>query len=294
MKNITYGFLFLLATTLAVSFMGCSKPKVEDRGLSETSLNADFTVTPVSGSANRFILKAADSSYILSKWDLGDGAGASTGSPTKEIFLPDAGAYTITHYAVGKGGQGFTATKNVTVATSDPNAGNLVQGGKFANATDWAKWTLNNTNPNGNAKWTFTAGKATLTSNGWSGSGIYQAIPVVAGKKYKVDMVASSTSGCVDTWFEVYIGYNVPVFGSDYNGDPSVHKYPYRSINTWDGSGKAAFSGKISDLGTVNADKNLGVFTATQTGTIYLGIRGGGSDMKDGISITNVEFRGTN
>ena len=136
MKNITYSFILLFTTTLSVSFIGCSKPEVDNRGLSETSLNADFTVTPVSGSANRFVLKAADSSYILSKWDLGDRAGASIGSPTKEIFLPDAGSYTVTHHAVGKGGQAFTATQNVNVATSDPNAGNLVQGGKFANATD--------------------------------------------------------------------------------------------------------------------------------------------------------------
>lgn len=291
MKNIMYSYFLLLATTLAVSYAGCSKPKVDDRGLSETSLNPNFTISSLSGSANRFVLKAADSSYILSKWDLGDGAGASIGSPTKEIFLPDAGAYTITHYAVGKGGQAFSTTQNVTVATSDPTAGNLVQGGKFANATDWAKWTLNNTNPNGNARWTFSTGKATLTSNGWSGSGVYQAISVVAGRKYKVDMVASSTSGCVDTWFEVYVGYKAPVFGSDYNGDNGTK---LRSINTWDGSGKSAFSGKISDIGVVNPSANGGIFTASQSGTVYLGIRGGGSDMKDGISITNVEFRGTN
>jgi phage tail sheath gpL-like len=61
-------------------------------------------------------------------------------------------------------------------------------------------------------------------------------------------------------------------------------------IKTWNGTGTAAFSGKIGVVGTATDD---GVFSATATGTVYLVIRGGGNDMMDGISITNVEFIGS-
>lgn len=37
-----------------------------------------------------------------------------------------------------------------------------------------------------------------------------------------------------------------------------------------------------------------GTFVATKTGTVYFAIRSGGNDMKSGISIKNVEFRGVN
>jgi len=186
---------------------------------------------------------------------------------------------------VGAGGVlSSAATQTVVVTTSDPNAGNIIKGGKFATASDIAQWTI--ANPSSSATWSFANGKATLTATGSNGNGIYQAISVVAGKTYQINMLASSTSGCVDTWFEIYCGYGTPVPGTDYSEGGKLY-----SINTWDGSGKTAFSGKISTIGTVAAD-NKGVFTATKTGTVYLMIRGGGSDMKSGISITNVEFRG--
>ena len=69
----------------------------------------------------------------------------------------------------------------------------------------------------------------------------------------------------------------------------SIH-YTKLYDNTWDGTGKIPFAGKITDVGSTT-DAN-GVFSATETGTVYLVIRGGGSNMGDGISITNIEFRG--
>ncbi|RRQ45468.1 hypothetical protein [Chryseobacterium sp. SC28] len=286
----------ILFLGLSLSALSCVPDSVDGdgNGLAPGNLDAAFTVAETS--ANHYKLTAKDQSYLVSRWNLGDGSGFYNGKMVEDIFLPDAGVYQVQHQAIGQGGiVGGTASQTVTVAVPDPVAGNLVQGGKFLDAADWSKWTINNTGPG--AQWVFTGpsgndpfGKATLTATDSAGQGIYQAIQVVAGRKYNIDMVASSTSGCVDTWFEVYCGYNVPIPGSDYNGDGTV----YRSINTWDGSGKEPFSGKISIIGAVNPSKNSGIFTATQNGTVYLGIRGGGADMKDGISITNVEFRGTN
>lgn len=283
--KLIYSLSFILTIGMMAVMESCSSD-MTDNGLSpKSTLDASFTVTPVTSSPNKFVLTSNNENYIFSQWDLDDGGGYAREDNSYTVFLPDAGTYNIKHRVVGAGGvMSNPATQTVVVATSDPNSGNLVKGGKFATASDISQWTI--ANPSSSATWSFTSGKATLTATGWNGNGIYQAISVIAGKSYKINMLASSTSGCTDTWFEVYCGYSAPVPGTDYSEGGKLY-----SINTWDGSGKTPFSGKISNIGTVAAD-NKGVFTATQTGTVYLMIRGGGADMKSGISITNVEFRG--
>jgi hypothetical protein len=277
--------LFYIAAAGMIA--GCSKPKVEDHGITESNLNAEFTITSVSGSANKFVVAASDSSYIFSKWDLDNGAGPAAGKHSQEIFLPDAGTYKITHYAVGKGGVSFNASKTVTIATSDPNSGNLVQGGKFESAADEAKWTrLNISAPY--VQWTRANGKMTATGGSWGHSAIYQTIQVQANKDYRFDMIVSG-SGATDTWFEVYFGTTAPVQDKDYtSGDKQL------GLSTWDGCGGSVFSGSLATIGCVGplAGKN-GKIRFTQAGTIYLVIKTGGANLgTSGISIDNVELRG--
>lgn len=277
-NNFKIIFYALIISSISI-FNSCKEDLVDNGFTSSTKLDASFTVTSVSTSPNKFVLTSSNENYILSQWDLDDGGGYARGNNKDTIFLPDAGTFNVKHKVMGAGGVfSDIATQTITVATSDPNSGNLVVGGKFVTADDIAKWTI--TDPNA-TPWIFANGKATLKAT----NGIYQAINVTAGKSYKINMVASSTSGCVDTWFEVYCGYGVPVQGTDYSEGGKLY-----SINTWDGNGKTPFNGKISTIGTVAAD-NTGIFKATKTGTAYLVIRGGGS-LQDGISITNVEFRG--
>lgn len=278
----------LLYIVAAVSiFAGCSKPEVDDHGITESNLNADFTITPVAGSSYRFIVTANDSSYIFSKWDLDNGAGPAAGNHSQPIFLPDAGTYKITHYAVGKGGVSFNASKTVNIATSDPAAGNLVQGGKFESAADEAKWTrLNIDQPY--VQWTRANGKMTATGGSWGHSAIYQSIQVQANKDYRFDMIVSG-SGASNTWFEVYFGTDAPSQGNDYtSGGRQL------GLSTWDGCGGAVFSGSLATIGCVGplVGKN-GKVRFTQAGTIYLVIKTGGENLgTSGISIDNVEFRG--
>src|SRR5688572_411823 len=119
MKNISKTFFQFLIAAIAISVIAsCKKTEVVDRGLIDTNLNANFTLTPVAGKINTFIAQVKDSSYIGHKWDLGNGT-AVIGKATQEVFLPDAGEYTIKHYAIGKGGAIFTAEQKVTIATSD-------------------------------------------------------------------------------------------------------------------------------------------------------------------------------
>jgi len=267
---------------LPLAMIACSETNYGDINLTritKSNLDASFTVVPIV--ANKYKLTSTNNkNVIFSHWDLGDGAFAkfNTGDT---IFLPDAGSYTIRRFVVGAGGiSSDTISQTITVATSDPTSGNLVQGNKFTTPDDVAKWTIGGTGSGGAGAWAFTPGKATLTSTG----GIYQAINVTGGFKYKIDMQVSSTSGLIDSWFEVYCDYTNPTTVSgDYSKGGTI-----LSINTWSGSGKTPFSGKLSSVGTATALK--GIFTATTTGTVYLLIRGGGN-MQAGVSITNVEFR---
>jgi hypothetical protein len=284
MKKTLNNFHYLLFALAAVCMISsCKKSTVVDRGITESNLDATFKVTSVAGSANKFLLTANNSSYILSKWDLGTGAGPAIGKQEQEIFLPDAGTYIITHHAFGKGGNSFTATQTIVVATSDPVAGNLVQGGKFANATDHSKWTILNIGGN-NGGWVFGSGSVVCSTFGnWSQQGIYQAINVVGGKAYKIDMIVSSPLGLVDTWFEVFANSAVPVQGNDYAFGGQV-----RGINTWTGCGLSAFSGLISTVGCLGS----ATVTFPTSGTIYLVIKMGGGTSRS-VTVKNVEMRGT-
>jgi hypothetical protein len=282
-KVILNRYIYLMLSIITLSSLGSCQSDDVDNGLSDANVDPSFTITAVEGSANKFTLTAQTKNVLGSKWDFGDGAGMSFGKMTESLFLPDAGTYTITHAAIGRGGIINTATQEIVVATPDPVAGNILKGGRLANSDDWSKWTI--TNPASSASIVFASGSATLTANGWAGNGLYQEINVVAGKKYIIDMVTSSTTGCSNTWVEVYCGYSEPVTGTDYSEGGKL-----RALSTWDGCATAPFSGKISVVGC-KPENNLGIFTATATGTAYLVIRGGGEDMKAGIKFQNIEMR---
>jgi len=277
---------------IAVAFLGlnsaCQPEDAGDgNGLNPSNLDGSFTVTNVS--TNRFTLTGNNKNNILSKWDLDDGAGFFNGTDLQNIFLPDAGTYIVKHKVYGQGGvEGTVATQTINVAASDPNSGNLVVGGKFETAADISNWTVLNISASG-TNWTFANGKATVTGGGWNQQAFYQAINVVAGKTYSIDMVCSSTTGVSNTWFEVYASSTMPVQNNDYSAGGKK-----RNINTWAGCGGTPFSGKISNIGCSDSGtvQNDGVFTATTTGVIYLVIKCGGENLQGGISVDNVEFRG--
>lgn len=284
---------YTIYLNLSVLAFSCIPDNIDGdgNGLTPTNSDASFTVTKTS--ENHYRLSSSNNNFLVSKWDLGDGGGFGPGPNIYDVFIPDEGTYNVQHQIIGQGGLvGGTASQTIKVEKSDPAAGNMIQGGKFADAADVAKWSLSFPNPSGTALWTFTDGKATFVAKGWERNVMYQAVNVVAGRKYQADAIVSS-KGVSDSWFEIYIGYTKPSANTDYTGDGNDSTW-LRGINTWAGSGTSAFNGKISNVGSKNANNPTGTFTATQTGTAYFAIRSGGNDMKDGISITSVEFRGVN
>lgn len=283
-------FLLLFFMTVVLGFTSCQpEDSIVDNGLTDSNVNASFEIIPVTGKVNVYRLVANTKGVTSSFWDTG--AGAYAGKMDEEISLPDAGTYTISHTAIGRGGGKASASKELIVPTTDPAKGNLVQGGKFSTPEDQAKWTILNLSPTGAAFWSFQNNSATIHSpGGWAQEGIYQAIDVVKDKEYTIDMFVSSASGSDESWLEVYASKVAPTSGVEYKSNKVM------GLSTWDGCAKAAFSGMLSKVGCVKNDvgaKVSNVVKFDETGKIYLLIRSGGNTFtKDGITVSKVELRG--
>ncbi|WP_207423019.1 hypothetical protein [Desertivirga brevis] len=273
-----------MASTIAI-YSACTPDDAGDgNGLDSPDLVADFTITPVANRANYYVLKANTDGVISVKWNLGKGASdPAAGKTVDTVFYPDAGTYTITQIAVGKGGVQKSTTKQLNVPTSDPEAGNLILDPKMDDPT---KWTVTRRGTNANVQ--FAGGKAVFTGSAFDGVAISQPVQLVAGKKYKIDMTVSG-GGAVDTWMEVYLGKGVPANGADYNEGGKI-----MGLSTWDGCGNSTFNGQLAQIGCTG-DRRNGVVTVNSSGTYYLVIRSGsGSTMgPNGISLDNIELRGT-
>lgn len=280
--NIIKPFLF---GALAIGlYTGCKPENFENgNGLTDPNFTAAFSVNPVPGKENYYALQATETGVLGIKWDMGDGSGPRNGKAIDTAFFPDAGKYTITLTAIGKGGVSQSASQDVTVANSDPKAGNLLLGAKMQPGDEpyWKNLQISN-------GVTFTMKDGKMVAMGGSGghAAVYQAVDVVAGQKYNVDMTISG-SGATDTWFEVYADTKVPTDGQDYSSDNKL-----LSLNTWGGCGNAAFSGSLS---AISCSGNGNSISFPNGGTIYLVIKSGGLDLgTTGISFTNVSLRGIN
>ncbi|ULC58013.1 PKD domain-containing protein [Flaviramulus sp. BrNp1-15] len=285
--KLNKGFQYV-AIALATFVVACQPDELgHGNGLTTTDLDAGFIITKVADANNTYLL-TANSSYITSSWDIDNGAGFYSGGTSEEVFYPDAGTYSVKHKVTGIGGIAETFTQTIDVETSDPVAGNLVRGGKFLDASDHSEWTILNISGSG-AIWTFNTGSATIVASGWNQQGIYQAIEVIAGKEYKIDMIVSG-DGNNETWFEVFASTVEPVQWNDYANNVVM------GLNTWAGCGIGTFSGSLSSVGCVDnsySSSRSNTVTFDTSGTIYLVIKCGGSTTP-GITITNVEMRGTN
>jgi hypothetical protein len=284
-------YLMLALATLGTIIVSCEPDTAgAGNGLEDPNVDASFTIIPVVGKVNTYLLEPVKKNVLTSYWKVGKVE--YYGKMELEISLPDKGTYKIVHTAVGRGGKTNATTQDLIVAANDPEKGNLVKGSSFLDAADQAQWTNLHLNTNGLASWTFTPGFATINASGttWNQEGIYQAIDVVKDKEYTIDMFVAATSGSPDFWFEVYAGKTVPTSGVEY-GDNKV-----MGLSSGDGCGKAAFEGKLSLVGCVKntaAGKVSNVVKFSETGKVYLVIRSGGNGFTPtGIKITEVEFRG--
>lgn len=212
-------------------------------------------------------------------WDLGSGSFGDGKTITK--FFPEKGSYVVRMKIFTEGG---TAESSQTITVNEDFKGqNLLKGGemKTADASNWTVLSISN-----GVNWNFGATGATASGGNGGHQGIYQAVTVEAGKKYKFDARVFG-SGAADTWFEVYINEKAPVAGQDYSGGASL-----TGLNTWNGCGSSPFDGKLSAISCGGAGNEI---QFNKSGTVYVVIKTGGSNLgTTGITLTDVEFYAIN
>lgn len=215
-------------------------------------------------------------------WDFGDGATSTELHPTHSF--PDFGVYTVKLTVTGLLGDVVTKEQEVTVADN-----NLLEGGGFeaGDHVHWQNWSSQNNNPPqfGYTDDGPTGGYgAALRFPSFSNSGgstnqlIYQAVEVEAGKRYQFSARIKVPSGASQAYYQFYISRDANTWVEN-NTDQANH---FLVINSWHGWGQlnnsTAFDGRLIDA----ANKSYGfgaatggVYTATTTGTVYIGVQAG-------------------
>lgn len=111
-RSISLSLLsFLSVCILTVS---CSKDKHE---LGNKAV-ASFTVTPVTGKANTYLLTSTSQNAFRYQWDIGAGQGIRSGKEVDTAYFLFKGTYNVKLYAHGRGGFD-TAVQTITVANDD-------------------------------------------------------------------------------------------------------------------------------------------------------------------------------
>ena len=206
-------------------------------------------------------------------WNFGDETGTSTDENPTYVYA-EAGIYTVTLTATIGGGS-YTYSEELTVLSLPPV--NLVVNGTF---DDESAWTIISYNTTEAGTCTIADGVATINdaveTAEWGTEahmGMYQSITVKAGT-YQVDMDVT-TNGANEAWFEVWIGTDEPVAGSDYS-DPHTKAL---SLSMWDCyDTNSTYSGPMAAVSCQDTDGSV----TLDAGTYFLVIRGGGLTLGEG------------
>lgn len=261
---------------------------------------ADFDLAVTSFGLNTVFVNsslAADASV----WNFGDGSSTSTEMTPSHKF-PAYGTYTVKLTVTGLLGDISLKTKSIQIVDN-----NLIKGGGF-DTGDMALWNTFNADVvpvfgytgdkpaagfDGNLRWpSFTGSVKGL---------IYQAIQVTAGNKYKFTAQVKVPAGASQSFLQFYISKNRSLWVEN-NSSPD-NNFIY-GLNTWNGWGSnqnsKALDGEISQLASSNGNYGLlasknGIYTATTTGTVYVGIgvlasngKSNGDFLVDNISLVLV------
>jgi PKD repeat protein len=117
---IKRGALSLLGLSFVSALLIHCTPDKSDMELGALP-DASFTVTPVSGKINTYLLTSTTAGAFMYRWDLGNGVKIKNGKAVDTAYFPFAGSYDVKLTAFGKGGYD-SAMQKVTIANDDPNA----------------------------------------------------------------------------------------------------------------------------------------------------------------------------
>lgn len=109
----------LLMIVAAIAWFAGCKPDtaVPDQG---GKPKAAFTVTPVAGKTNTYVLTASTSGAFIWRWDIGDGSKPVNGSQTDTAYYGSKGTYKVQLVVVTKGGYD-SLSQTIQVDSDDPN-----------------------------------------------------------------------------------------------------------------------------------------------------------------------------
>ncbi len=145
-RNINTTYYWLLLLLVPVFIPGCSpKSSFGDIG---NKPQAAFTVTPIAGKVNTYLLTSTTADAFYYRWNIGDGGGARTGRKIDTAYYPEKGEYTVKLLLMSGGGIDSTTVK-VSVAADDPNG----CAGRKALLTGCASKTWILDQPGGGALW---------------------------------------------------------------------------------------------------------------------------------------------
>lgn len=147
-------FLFLILFSPFI-FLSC---EYDTRGLGPEPV-ASFTVTPVAGQVNKYLLTSTSQNSFRNDWDKADGSGYKTGKQIDSVYFPDKGTYTVKLLVFGHSGMDSTS-QVVNVANDDPAA---ITPFKLLTGNSTRKWKLA---PEAGALWIGPDAATTWWQNG--------------------------------------------------------------------------------------------------------------------------------
>jgi len=117
-KLIKYSSSSIWIISLFILLFFSCKYDVKDLGPKPV---ASFTVTPIAGQVNKYLLTSTSTNAFRFDWDKASGAGYVKGNAIDTVYFPDRGDYTVKLLVFGQSGMD-SASKVINVANDDPAA----------------------------------------------------------------------------------------------------------------------------------------------------------------------------
>lgn len=160
-----YPITLLVIILSSILFNGC---KYDVKDLQPKPV-ASFTVTPVAGANNKYLLTSTSQNGFRYDWDKGSGSYVQ-GKAIDTVYFPYMGNYTVRLFLFGQSGTD-SARQIITVAANDPSACAGTQLGFITSCTA-KKWKLDpaagaykvGPGPNDGSWWSSNAGDVTARS----------------------------------------------------------------------------------------------------------------------------------
>jgi hypothetical protein len=249
MKQTINRYTGILIVAVSTMFFSACKYKVADL---MPKPEASFTVTPVSGQVNKYLLTSTSTNSYRYDWDKATGT-YIRGNQVDTVYFPDKGAYTVKLLAYGQSGMS-TASQVINVAIDDPAA---ITPFKILTGNSTKKWKLA---PEAGALW---IGPSDYSATWWANNlGDVTSRSCLFNDEYTFTKTGSVFS--VDTKGDFYVDEEA---GNPHPaGMPPVGCYANTAIpaqfQAWTSGGPFTFTVIGNDLKVIGTGAHLALYKA--------------------------------